>query len=349
VAIHISGRSARPKQKTLITLVAAAIVATLAALAAPAYATPAAPPAPTVTSVTAQLRTIAEQNEQLSEQLNLVIADVAAKQKALATAQTAAAAAAADYATQRALLTATFTAQYEGGSSFSRTGALLNSSSGTEYADKLTTLDMMTAHRSDVLNKVTSARTAATTAQANADALLKDATAKQASLKTQQATLASDQKKYETLLLSLTAQQRTAYQDVGAVSQDVTQYMIHTGPAAAQIAVNFALAQVGKPYVYDASGPGSYDCSGLTMASWAAAGVHLPHNAAAQYGYGTHIAESALQPGDLLFMYHPIGHVTIYIGNGLMVSAPEPGDHVKVVTVASQQDIYVGATSFTHS
>ena len=48
-----------------------------------------------------------------------------------------------------------------------------------------------------------------------------------------------------------------------------------------------------------------------------------------------------------MFMYHPIGHVTIYIGNGLMVSAPEPGDHVKVVTVASQQDIYVGATSFT--
>jgi cell wall-associated NlpC family hydrolase len=80
------------------------------------------------------------------------------------------------------------------------------------------------------------------------------------------------------------------------------------------------------------------------MAAWAAAGVNLPHNAAAQYAYGTHVDEADLQPGDLIFMYRPIDHVTIYIGYGLMVSAPEPGDHVKVVTVASEQDIYVGAT-----
>jgi cell wall-associated NlpC family hydrolase len=343
VAIHASRHNVKPRYLLLL----AAVAGLVATLAAPAAATP--PAVDTVTSVTAQLRTLAEQNEQLSEQLNLVIADVATKQKSLAAAQTAAAAAAADYAKQRALLTATFTAQYEGGGSFSRTGALLNSDSDTQYADKLTTLNMMSAHRSGVLAQVSAAKLASTTAQSDADGLLKVATAKQDALKTQQASLASDQKKYETLLLTLTAAQRTAYQNVGAVSQDVTQYMIHTGPAAAQVAVNFALAQVGKPYVYDAAGPGSFDCSGLTMAAWAAAGVKLPHNAAAQYGYGTHIAEAALQPGDLLFMYHPIGHVTIYIGNGLMVSAPEPGDHVKVVTVASQQDIFVGATSFTHS
>ena len=161
--------------------------------------------------------------------------------------------------------------------------------------------------------------------------------------------LAVDQKKYEPSLLTLTAAQRTAYQSYGEVSQDISQYLLHTGPAAAQTAVNFALAQVGKPYVFGAAGPGSFDCSGLTMAAWAAAGVSLPHNAAAQYSYGTHVAEADLQPGDLMFMYHPIGHVTIYIGYGLMVSAPEPGDHVKVVTVASQQDIYVGATRLVPS
>ena len=120
--------------------------------------------------MTAQLRTIAQQNEQLSEQLNLVVADVAAKQQALTAAQAAAPAAAADYAKQRSLLTATFTAQYEGGSSFSRTGALLNSSSGVEYADKLATLDMMSAHRSDVLSKVGAAKTASVKAQTDADA-----------------------------------------------------------------------------------------------------------------------------------------------------------------------------------
>ena len=301
-------------------------------------------------SVTTQLSTIAHQNEQISEKLNLAIADVATKQQALSAAQTAAATAAAQYATQRALLTATFTAEYEGGSSFSSTGALLNSNSDTEYADKLTTLDLMSAHRTDVLNTVTAAKTASDKAQSSADTLLKAATTEQDSLKTQQATLLTDQKHYETLLLTLTAAQRTAYQSVGQVtqvSQDVSQYMIHAGPAAAQIAVNFALAQVGKPYVYDAGGPGSYDCSGLTMAAWAAAGVKLPHNAEAQYSYGTHIAEADLQPGDLLFMYHPIGHVTIYIGNGLMVSAPQPGENVKIVTVASQQNILVGETRLT--
>jgi cell wall-associated NlpC family hydrolase len=338
VAIHVLGRIVR----TGHILIGLATAGAIAALAAPAAATPPAPD--TVTSVTAQLRTIAQQNEQLSEQLNLAVADVAAKQTALAAAQTAATNAATEYAKQRALLAATFTAQYEGSTNFSQTGALLNSSSGAEYADKLTTLGMMSAHRADVLTKVTSAKTSATTAQATADGLLKDASVKQDALKKQQTALAVDQKKYEGLLATLTAAQRTAYQSVGEVTQDVSQYMIHAGPAAAQTAVNFALAQVGKPYVYAASGPGAFDCSGLTAASWEAAGVKLPHNAAAQFSYGTHVAIADLQPGDLIFMYHPIGHVTIYIGNGLMVSAPEPGDHVKVVTVASQANITVGAT-----
>jgi len=83
------------------------------------------------------------------------------------------------------------------------------------------------------------------------------------------------------------------------------------------------------------------------MASWAAAGVQLPHNAEAQFAYGTHVSLNALQPGDLIFMYQPIGHVTIYIGKGLMVSAPQSGEDVKVVTVASELDITVGATRLT--
>jgi cell wall-associated NlpC family hydrolase len=181
--------------------------------------------------------------------------------------------------------------------------------------------------------------------QTTADGLLKDATAKRDDLTRQQTALATDKKKYDVLLATLTAQEQAAYHSVGtpAIAVDTVSLQVHAGPAAAQIAVNFALAQVGKPYVYAASGPGAYDCSGLTAASWAAAGVKLPHNAAAQYNYGTHVAESDLQPGDLLMMYHPISHVTIYIGNGLMVSAPQPGENVKVVTVASQQSIYVGA------
>ena len=114
--------------------------------------------------------------------------------------------------------------------------------------------------------------------------------------------------------------------------------------AQAATAVAFAKAQVGKPYVWGAAGPGSYDCSGLTMASWNAAGVSLPHSAAQQYGYGTHIPESALQPGDLVFMYSPISHVTIYIGGGLLVSAPQPGQDVSIVPLSAFQNVYAGAT-----
>jgi cell wall-associated NlpC family hydrolase len=342
VAIRISARS------TARYLLTFAIVG--GALTALAVTPAAATPPDTVASVTAQLHTISKKNEAIAESLNLAIADVAAKKKTLIKAQSAAADAAAEYARQRALLRSTFVAQYEGGSSFSRTGALFNSQSGEQYADKLVTLQMMSVHRSEVVTKVTSAKAAAAQAQLSADKLLKAATVKQAALKKQQAALALDKTKYTKLLATLTAQQRAAYQNVGSVkvvAQNVAQYKVHAGSAAAQIAVNFALDQVGKPYVYDAAGPGSYDCSGLTMASWAKAGVSLPHNAAAQYAYGTHIAESQLQPGDLLFMYQPIGHVTIYIGNGLMVSAPQPGENVKVVTVASQQDIYTGATRLT--
>jgi cell wall-associated NlpC family hydrolase len=99
----------------------------------------------------------------------------------------------------------------------------------------------------------------------------------------------------------------------------------------AMVAVNFALAQVGKPYVFDAAGPGSYDCSGLTMAAWAAAGVSMPHYSGAQYEMFPHVPVSQARPGDLLFRgAGGSQHVEIYIGNGMVVTAPHTGDFVKV-------------------
>ena len=76
----------------------------------------------------------------------------------------------------------------------------------------------------------------------------------------------------------------------------------------------FALAQIGKPYVFAASGPNAYDCSGLTMAAWGKAGVQLPHFAAYQYNMGHHVSRSQLEPGDLVFFYPGIQHVAMYIG-----------------------------------
>jgi cell wall-associated NlpC family hydrolase len=100
-------------------------------------------------------------------------------------------------------------------------------------------------------------------------------------------------------------------------------------------AVAFALAQVGDPYVYGGAGPNVWDCSGLTMGAWAAAGVSLPHSASLQYSSGTPVSLSALQPGDLVFYYSPISHVALYIGNGQVVHAPHPGSTVQVVPLYS--------------
>jgi len=112
-----------------------------------------------------------------------------------------------------------------------------------------------------------------------------------------------------------------------------------SGRAAA--AVQFAMAQVGKAYVYGAAGPSAYDCSGLTMAAWAQAGVSLPHSSSAQMSSGPRVAESDLQPGDLVFYYSPVSHVGMYIGNGQIVNAENPSAGVKVTGLHTMP--YVGA------
>jgi peptidoglycan DL-endopeptidase CwlO len=100
-------------------------------------------------------------------------------------------------------------------------------------------------------------------------------------------------------------------------------------------AVAYAKAQVGKPYAYGASGPGSFDCSGLTMMAWAQANVSLPHSSSAQYGATRRISSGDLQPGDLIFYYSPITHVAIYVGGGMQVAATHTGDYVRLQALHS--------------
>jgi peptidoglycan DL-endopeptidase CwlO len=100
-------------------------------------------------------------------------------------------------------------------------------------------------------------------------------------------------------------------------------------------AVSYAMAQVGDAYAYGATGPDAYDCSGLTMASWAQAGVALPHSSSAQYSSGPQVPASALQPGDLVFYYSPISHVGMYIGDGMIVHAANPSTGVQVTGLYS--------------
>ena len=109
---------------------------------------------------------------------------------------------------------------------------------------------------------------------------------------------------------------------------------VYDGPASgrASVAVRYALAQVGDRYVAARSGPNSFDCSGLTLAAWRAAGVSLPHYSRSQWGSTRRISRSDVRPGDLLFYFGGgAHHVTIYVGGGMMVSASNPSDGVELI------------------
>ncbi|MEU9194828.1 C40 family peptidase [Streptomyces hundungensis] len=136
----------------------------------------------------------------------------------------------------------------------------------------------------------------------------------------------------------LAARQEAAARQAAAAHQKPTPPAGHapsapsTPPAPtskAAEALAFARAQLGKPYVWGATGPASYDCSGLTQAAWKAAGVDLPRTTWDQVKTGSRVATTDLAPGDLVFFYDDISHVGMYIGNGMMIHAPHSGAYVR--------------------
>lgn len=109
----------------------------------------------------------------------------------------------------------------------------------------------------------------------------------------------------------------------------------------ARVALQTAYAQIGKPYRWGAAGPDSFDCSGLTMYSWRAAGVSLPHSSRAQFSATKRVARGDLQPGDLVFFGSPIHHVGMYVGGSSMINSPETGERVGIRSMERRD--YVGA------
>jgi cell wall-associated NlpC family hydrolase len=142
---------------------------------------------------------------------------------------------------------------------------------------------------------------------------------------TQKATLAS---------LTVPQQQAVQTNSIGGGGSGTTSAS-YTGPTStqAQKAVAFAYAQLGKPYQWGATGPGSYDCSGLVQAAWASAGVSIPRTTYAQWAALPHISTSALEPGDLLY-FDGVGHVAIYVGGGDIIDAPQTGMDVQKIPLA---------------
>jgi peptidoglycan DL-endopeptidase CwlO len=164
-----------------------------------------------------------------------------------------------------------------------------------------------------------------------AKAAKKEADAKQASVKVQ--------------LARFTAAEITAMN----TSSSGVSSSLHCGDvnisapsSAAAKAIRYACSKIGSPYVYGAEGPSSFDCSGLTQASYRYAGITLPRTAAAQASAGTRVSASNLKPGDLVFFHSPISHVGIYIGSNLMIHAPHTGDHVRIAS--SRSSTIVAAT-----
>ena len=107
-------------------------------------------------------------------------------------------------------------------------------------------------------------------------------------------------------------------------------------------AVQIALSQLGKPYVWGAAGPGSYDCSGLMLYAWRAAGKSLPHSSRSQFSSTTRVAVSQIKPGDLVFYGAPIHHVGMYVGDGQMVEASRRGKPVKMASIFRRDLVGVG-------
>jgi cell wall-associated NlpC family hydrolase len=147
------------------------------------------------------------------------------------------------------------------------------------------------------------------------------------------ATLLSKQK---SILSSLTGAELAQVQQGTVSSGGGVTNAVYAGPTGTQAdtAVAFAFKQLGCLYVYGGTGPcgAGFDCSGLVLKAWAAAGITVPRTTYAQWAALPHIAESAIQPGDLMF-YNGIGHVAIYVGNGMIIDAPTPGQPIRELSM----------------
>ncbi|MET9553326.1 C40 family peptidase [Streptomyces sp. NPDC006645] len=183
-----------------------------------------------------------------------------------------------------------------------------------------------------------------------ADGKLAELKSRQADLATYKSTVKKKLADAEKLLARLTAAERARYAastgpgdpraDRAESRGAATAVAAPSSRAAAAIA--YARGALGKPYVWGATGPNGFDCSGLTQAAWRAAGVSLPRTTYTQINAGKRISRAQLAPGDLVFFFSGISHVGLYVGGGQMIHAPRPGADVRMAPI--DQMPFAGAT-----
>ncbi|SHN45601.1 NlpC/P60 family protein [Cryptosporangium aurantiacum] len=211
--------------------------------------------------------------------------------------------------------------------------SLLTNGSPANYLDQLAAVEWLSSQQRDTINQAKAYQAKYDDTKQRVDLQVKTAERLKKQLDDQQKLIKKDQDKWEQI-------RRTAYaKKYGSAPATVTYNGQASGNAAT--VVQFAMAQQGEPYVFGGSGPGSWDCSGLTMMAWKQVGVSLPHSSRQQYNSIPHVSRGNLQPGDIVFFYSDLHHSAIYIGNNQVVHAPTEGQTVQVESINNMP--YAGA------
>jgi peptidoglycan DL-endopeptidase CwlO len=217
--------------------------------------------------------------------------------------------------------------QYKGGS-MSALNSLLASGSPTTFVEQLALLDIVVRDQRQQIEAARAARDDYEQEKTKTDELIAEQEAQQADLEARADRIEADIARLEELARQARARQQ---QQQASAQTGSCPAVASSGPGA--VAAEFACAQLGKPYVWGANGPDAYDCSGLTQQAWAAAGVSLTHYTGAQWNEGRPVSRAEAIPGDLVFFYSDLSHMGLYIGNGMMVHAPRPGEVVRMRSI----------------
>ncbi|WP_445284756.1 NlpC/P60 family protein [Streptomyces sp. DSM 118148] len=323
----------RPKQpsRTRVT------VLTTAAAAAVALSANAANAAPSEKlgkdEVKAKVDKLYEEAEQATEKYNGANEKQQKLQKEISTIQDNVARGQQELNKLRDGLGSLATAQYRSGG-IDPSVQLFLSADPDDYLDKASTLDQLSAQQVEALKKIQDKQRQLAQQRAEATEKLKDLASTRTELgnkkKEVQGKLAEAQK----LLNTLTAKEKAALAAEQQRANRSSSERVDLGndtSASGRAAAAFSAAQskIGSPYVYGATGPSSYDCSGLTSWAYAQAGVSIPRTSEAQAGIGTRLTRSQLQVGDLVFFFNDLHHVGLYAGNGQVLHAPRTGTVVR--------------------
>jgi cell wall-associated NlpC family hydrolase len=206
--------------------------------------------------------------------------------------------------------------------------AMIMSGSATGLADKLIFLDQYARHQRDEIADVAELRDKLAVDKRDLDVLTK-------SLAAQDTELANSKSAIEKEIAKLQKLRIQAYGASGSAGG-----ALRTGPCPVTYtndkggrAAQKACSLIGKPYVFGAEGPNTFDCSGLTKVAWASVGVSLEHYTKAQWGQGRPVSRNELKPGDLVFYHSDLHHMAIYVGGNTVVHAPHTGDHVRMAVM----------------